>query len=220
MTLTRQFLGDVMDEVKPRRSWTQREDSGRARRAEETRRALIAAGRDLFTEHGYHGVGVRDITARAGVTRGALAHHFTDKQGLFLAVFDAIERELIAAGAEPPPSAAPSDAWAQFRAGIQAYLDAALRPDVQRITLIDGPAVLGWRRWREIEEGYSLGSLIAVLNAAMDAKLIRRRSPEPLAHLILGSVMEAALLIAHSDASKRRRAEVGEALDDLLRGLE
>jgi len=95
-----------------------------------------------------------------------------------------------------------------------------MRPDVQRVTLIDGPAVLGWRRWRELEEAYSLGSLIGVLSTAMDAGLIRRRPPEPLAHLILGSVMEAALLIAHSETPDQRREEVGEALDDLLRGLE
>jgi AcrR family transcriptional regulator len=213
------LFGQAMDEVKSRRSWTQRGDSGRARRAEETRRALIVAARSLFAERGYHGVGVRDITARAGVTRGALGHHFSGKEGLFLAVFDAVERELTGGG-QPRDLPPPGDAWAGFRLGIQAYLDAAMRPDVQRITLIDGPAVLGWRRWRALEETYGLGSLIGVLNAAMDADLIRRRPPEPLAHLILGSVMEAALLIAHSEAPEQRRREVGEALDDLLRGLE
>jgi AcrR family transcriptional regulator len=211
-----------MDEVKPLRSWTQRDDSARKKQAEETRRALIAAGRRLFADHGYHAVGVRELTASAGVTRGALAHHFGSKEGLFVAVFDDVERELID-GARPPADqtgpAQPADAWTLFRSGVQAYLDAALRPDVQRITLIDGPAVLGWRRWRELEEGYSLGSLIEVLSAAMAAGLIRRRPPEPLAHLILGSVMESALLIAHSDAAETRRAEVGEALDDLLRSL-
>jgi AcrR family transcriptional regulator len=214
-----------MDEVKPRGSWTQRRDSARGRQAESTREALIAAGRALFAEHGYHGVGVRDVTARAGVTRGALSHHFSGKEGLFLAVFDAVEQELIAAGAQAAEAAnaldaTPLDPWTQFRAGIQLYLDAAMRQDVQRITLIDGPAVLGWRRWRELEEGYSLGSLLTVLGAATEANLIRRRPLEPLAHLILGSIMEAALLIAHSDSPERRRIEVGEALDDLLRGLE
>jgi AcrR family transcriptional regulator len=215
-------LTSPVDEVKPIRSWTQRDDSARKKQADETRRALIATGRRLFTEHGYHEVGVRDLTAGAGVTRGALAHHFGHKEGLFLAVFDDVERELIEAArppANPAPASALADPWMMFRSGVQAYLDAALRPDVQRITLIDGPAVLGWRRWRELEEGYSLGSLIEVLSAAMAAEVIRRRPPEPLAHLILGSVMESALLIAHSETPETRRMQVGEALDDLLRGL-
>jgi AcrR family transcriptional regulator len=178
------------------------------------------AARRLFTEHGYHAVSVRDVAAKAGVTRGALAHHFADKEALYLAVFDAVEQELIAEGAHRLAGQPTLDPWAHFRAEIQLYLDAATRPDVQRITLIDGPAVLGWRRWRSLEEGYSLGSLTSVVQAAMDAKLIRWRPAEPLAHLLLGSVMEAALLIAHSEAPEKRRAEVGFALDELLRGLE
>jgi AcrR family transcriptional regulator len=206
-----------MDEVNPPRRWRQRKDSARALRAEATRLALIAAARQLFTEHGYHGVGIRDVTALAGVTRGASAHHFADKEALFLAVFDAVERELLSQSGEPP--GAEADPWSLFRAGVQAYLDAVTRPDVQRITLIDGPAVLGWRRWRELEEGYSLGALTGILQAAMDAGRIRRRPIEPLAHLILGSVMEAALLVANSDNPARRKDEVGQALDDLLAGL-
>lgn len=207
-----------MDDVNPPRRWTQRRDSVRAQKAETTRQALIASARALFTERGYHGVSVRDVTAHAGVTRGALAHHFADKEALYLAVFDAVERELIAQGgasqAEPQ-----ADPWNQFRASVQLYLEAATRPDVQRITLIDGPAVLGWRRWRELEEGYSLGALTSVLQAAMDAGRIRKRPVGPLAHLILGSVMEAALLVANSEDPAQRRAEVGQALDDLLGGL-
>ncbi len=209
-----------MDEVKPRRGWSQRGDTARAETADATRQRLIAAARSLFVEEGYHAVGVRELTARAGVTRGALTHHFGAKEGLFLAVFDQIEHELMEASARQGDDTENLDTWARFRTGIQRYLDAALRPDVQRITLIDGPAVLGWSRWRKLEEGYSLGGLTTVLQAAMDQKVIRVRPIEPLAHLILGSVMEAAMLIANSDKPETRRTEVGEALDDLLKGLE
>jgi AcrR family transcriptional regulator len=177
----------------------------------------MSAARELFSERGYHAVSIRDVAATAGVTRGAFAHHFPDKEALFLAVFDQIERELLATPGQPPNDA---DPWAMFRAGVQAYLAAATRRDVQRITLIEGPAVLGWRRWRELEEHYSLGALTGVLNAAMEAGRLRRRAVEPLAHLILGSVMEAALLVANSDDPSLRREEVGQALDDLLAGLE
>src|SRR5438874_646675 len=95
-----------MDEVNPPRQWTQRRDTARAQRAELTRQALIAAARGLFTEKGFHAVGVRDVAARAGVSRGALAHHFADKEALFLAVFEAIEHELSAGGqaADRPPA--------------------------------------------------------------------------------------------------------------------
>lgn len=191
----------------------------RAAQAEATRAALIKAARTLFTERGYHDVGIREFAEKAGVTRGAFYHHFGDKESLFLAVFDEVEREMMA----PDPKrrrVEGGDAWSQFRNGIQAYLDSAMRPDVQRITLIDAPSVLGWARWRKLEEGYGLGGIMQALEGAMASKLIRRQPIEPLAHLILGSVMEAAMLIAHSKTPKQRRAEVGKALDSLLRGLE
>jgi AcrR family transcriptional regulator len=207
-----------MNEVNPPRRWRQRTDSARAQRAEATRLALIGAARSLFTERGYHSVGVRDVTALAGVTRGALAHHFGDKEALFLAVFDEVELELIA-GADAPSDPG-ADPWSRFRAGVQAYLEAATKPDVQRITLIDGPAVLGWKRWRALEESYSLGALIAVLKIAMEAGTVRKQPVEPLAHLVLGSVMEAALLVANSDDPAQRKTEVGRALDAMLHGLE
>lgn len=208
-----------MDEVNPPRRWTQRRDGPRARKAQETRDALVEAARELFAQRGYHDVGVRDLTARAGVTRGALAHHFGDKEGLFVAVFEAVEHDLIAEIAEHAQSQGGLDHWAQFRSGLRFYLQAATRPDVQRITLIDGPAVLGWLRWRRMEEALSLASLCEVLRAAMDQGVIRRRPVEPLAHLIHGSVMEAALMTAHSENPEIRSKEAGEALDDLLQGL-
>jgi AcrR family transcriptional regulator len=195
-------------------------EGARGAQAEATRLALIKAARALFTARGYHDVGIREFAAIAGVTRGALYHHFGDKESLFLAVFDAVEQEMMVESAQPPSMKAGDDAWSMFRKGIQAYLDAVMRPDVQRITLIEGPAVLGWARWRALEETYSMGELTRVLGLAMKEKLIKKQPLEPLAHLVLGSIMEAALLIAHSEKPKQRRIEVGKALDMLLRGLE
>src|ERR1700710_3042444 len=114
-----------MVEVNPQRRWTQRRDGPRAQKAEATRDALITAARALFAERGYHDVGVRDLTAQAGVTRGALAHHFGDKQGLFVAVFEAVERDLIGEIADHAAAQPQLDAWAQFRRGLQFYLKAA-----------------------------------------------------------------------------------------------
>lgn len=219
MTVTREVSASAEAPVKPARKWTQRDDSERARRAQETRQALITAARQLFTEHGYHAVGVRDFGTLAGVTRGALYHHFGDKERLFLAVFNAVEEDLQAELAERAKKQR-GNTWQRLRSNVQAYLEAATRPDVQRITLIDGPAVLGWQRWRQLEDTYSLGALTGALKAAMDAKLIRVQPVEPLAHVLLGSIIEAALLLAHSEDPVKRRAELGKALDGFLRGLE
>lgn len=218
MTSSAKIARKATRAVKIRRQWTQRRDGPRAQQAQATKQALIDVARELFTSRGYFAVGVRDFAAAVGMTRGALYHHFPDKEALFVAVFDAVEQELLsrlekAVGRDGDP-------WARFRRGIQAYLGAVTQPDVQRITLIDGPAVLGWRRWRELEERYSLGSITAALEMAVSERLIKPRPIEPLAHLIFGSVMEAAMLIAHSDHPKAQRTQVARALDDWLRALE
>jgi len=214
-------MSSGVDEVNaPSRRWTQRRDTARAQPAATTRKAIVAAARELFAERGFHSVGLREVTERAGVSRGALSHHFTDKTALFAEVFEAVETDLIAQSAATPSTTSSADVWTEFRVGIQAYLEAAAsRADVQRVTLIDGPAVLGWARWRELEERLSLGMMARVLEGSMAAGCIRPRPIEPLAHLILGSVMEAALLIANSHDPHQRRRDVGAALDDLLAGL-
>lgn len=210
-----------MGDVKPPRRWKQREDSDRALRAEETRNTIVVAARDLFAERGYHAVGIRDICECAGFSRGTLNHYFREKQALFEAVFALVEDELSAQVSVQLAQKPVGDVWLMFRRSIQFFLDAAAtRIDVQRITLIDGPSVLGWAKWRELEEGFSLGAFTMALQAAMDAGRIKKAHPEPLAHLILGSVMEAGLLVANSDKPSLKRKEVGQALDEWLAGLE
>jgi AcrR family transcriptional regulator len=102
----------------------------------------------LFAAQGYHATGTHDVVAHAGVTRGALYHHFPDKKSLFLAVFHDVEASLTTPSAQASTGAAGprsgGDAWSQLQQGLQASLTAALEPEVQRILLIDGPAVLGW----------------------------------------------------------------------------
>ena len=148
------------------------------------------------------------------MTRGALYHHFTGKEDLFRAVFEEVEREVTervakAAVSSPEPLAA-------LRHGCQEFLDAALDPAVQRIVLIDAPAVLGWSTWRELEARYGLGLTTMGLQAAMDAGAIARQPLEPLAHMLLASLNEAALLVAGADDQEATRAEVGQVVDHLL----
>lgn len=186
-------------------------------RSESTRAKLIAAARRLFAKRGYAGVGTEEIVRAAGVTRGALYHHFAGKPDLLEAVYEQVERELtekIATGV-----LGGSDPMQALRAGTEMFLDACLEPEVQRIVLLDAPAVLGWERWREIAADHGLGLVEAALGAAMEAGLIARQPLRPLAHVMMGALDEAAMLVARADDTDAARAEVGATLNSILEGL-
>jgi AcrR family transcriptional regulator len=189
----------------------------KAEQAEATRGALLAAARELFTQPGYAAVATEEIVQRAGVTRGALYHHFAGKRDLFKAVFEQLEQET----AEKIATAAltQTDTWQQQLTATQAFLDCCLDPAVQRIALVDAPSVLGLETWREIESIYGLALVRAGLEAAVEAGLIERQPVEPLAHLILGALIEAGLMIAYADDVEKARTEVGAAVERLLTGL-
>lgn len=190
-----------------------------AERSESTRAALIEAARELFAEHGYAGVGTEEIVRAAGVTRGALYHHFDGKLELFAAVYERIEAELaerIAAGALAANADSPLEA---MRAGAEMFLAACTEPEAQRIVLLDGPSVLGWDRWREIAAEHGLGLIEASLQAAIDAGAIEPQPVRALAHVLMGALDEAAMLVARAEDPEAAQAEVGRAFDLLLDGL-
>jgi AcrR family transcriptional regulator len=190
-----------------------------AERSEATRDALIEAARALFAERGYAEVGTEEIVRAAGVTRGALYHHFGGKRDLFEAVYERVELELaqrIATGALAASATSPLEA---MRAGAEMFLQAATEPEAQRIALLDGPSVLGWDRWREIAAEHGLGLIEATLQAAVEAGAIREQPVRPLAHVLMGALDEAAMLVARADDPERMRAEVGRTLDSLLAAL-
>src|SRR5207302_7029411 len=127
----------------------------KAEQSEATRSALISAARPLFAERGYSGVGTEEIVRAAGVTRGALYHHFEGKEDLFAAVYEQVEADLMSEiGAIATEAHDPLDA---LHRGAAIFLEACRRPEVQRITLIDAPSVLGWERWREIGLKHGFG---------------------------------------------------------------
>ena len=185
-----------------------------AARSASTRAKLIRAARALFAGNGYANVGTEEIVRRAGVTRGALYHQFPGKEDLFLAVYEQVEQELTERvdgllGDIGSPFAA-------MRAGIRAFLEACRTPEVQQIVLIDGPAVLGWERWREVAERYGLGLMESVIRAAIEAGEIVALPAEPLAHLLMGALDEAALLVARDPDTTDVVAATFERLVDGL----
>jgi AcrR family transcriptional regulator len=188
-----------------------------AERSEATRAALVAAARPLFAERGYAGVGAEEIVHAAGVTRGALYHHFGGKPGLLEAVYRQIEKELT--DEVVARALGGSDPLETMRVAIGMFLDACLEPEVQRIVLLDAPAVLGWERWREIAADYGLGLIEASLRSAIEAGQIAEQPVKPLAHVLMGALDEAAMLVARAEDPKAAKAEVTATLDRLLKAL-
>jgi AcrR family transcriptional regulator len=192
----------------------------REERAGATRAQLLAVAHELFASRGYAGVSTEDVVRAAGLTRGALYHHFTDKQALFAAVLEQLEQELVSSiGATMAAARSGTDPVGWLAAGMSAYLDACVRPAVLRISLLDAPTVLGWARWREIDERYGLGVVTTALEYAMAAGALRAQPARPLAHLLLAALGEAAQLIAHSEDPAATRADVEPALLSVLAGL-
>lgn len=182
-----------------------------------TRAALVAIARERFGARGYAAVGTEEIVRAAGVTRGALYHHFAGKEDLFAAVYEQVEMAIVQGVGELAADAA--DPGEALRLGAGAFLDSCLDPAVQRIVLIDAPAVLGYERWREIAERYGLGIIEATLAAAVEAGQLEPQPLKPLAHMLLGALDEAGLLVARAEDVVAARAEVGAAVDRLLDGL-
>lgn len=187
-------------------------------RSEATRGALVRAGRELFGDRGYGGVGTEEIVAHAGVTRGALYHQFADKRALFRAVLEELEQEVINRLGEQVVAKAPGPG-AALAATMSAWLDVCEEPDVQQIMLLDAPGVLGWEQWREIGQQYALGEAMALLEAAMEEGTVARQPLRPLAHVVVGALDEAALYVARAEDRATARAEMDEVLARLVSGL-
>ncbi|UTM02449.1 TetR family transcriptional regulator [Alcaligenes sp. NLF5-7] len=182
---------------------------------EETRATLLATARTFFTERGYADTSMDELTAQAGLTRGALYHHFGDKKGLLAAVVDQIDAEMderlqaISNNAE--------DAWDGFVRRCHTYLEMALEPEMQRIVLCDAKAVLGGASPESHQ--YCVGSMEGLIQALMDQGRIEQADPHALASLIYGSLAEAAFWIAQGEDGDARLVKGLAALDLLLRGL-
>jgi len=174
-------------------------------RTTATRAALLTAARGLFATRGFANVPAEEIVAAAGVTRGALHHHFGDKKGLFRAVFEQLEADFLAEVVTAIDGVAPEEL---VPVAIGAFLDICSRPDTLQIALTDAPAVLGWAEWRSIEAAYGLGLVVALAETSAPVQA-GTTTATLLGQLVLSSLIEAALLVANSDdpAGARQQAE-------------
>lgn len=168
-----------------------------AERTAATRTRLVRTARQLFAEKGYAATSTEEILAAASVSRGAMYHHFKGKTELFQATFEAVEDDLTtqvlaAAATETEP-------MRQLARGFDAFLDQCRNSEVQRIVMLDGPTVLGWDTWHELDERYAFGSIRGVLAVAAGQGIIDDTEVEPLAHLLLGAVMQAGMVVARAD---------------------
>jgi AcrR family transcriptional regulator len=190
----------------------------KAQQRETTTAALLEAARELFAARGYAAVGTEEIVQRAGVTRGALYHHFKGgKEDLFRAALVQISAET--AQYVIRAAAATEDPWEALVVGADAFLDACAKPEVQRIMLVDGPSVLGWEVWRAADGDYALSLLEAALQRAIDAGRLIEQPPRALAHVLLGALDEAAMVVARADDPEQARAEMGQTVRRPLEGL-
>lgn len=190
-----------------------------AERTAATRALLIGAGRKLFADKGFADVPTQAIVAAAGVTRGALYHQFADKAGLFAAVYEEVERDLVADIAREIMQAQPLDPLEAMRAGARLFLDRCAGPDVQRIVLIDAPAVLGWDQWRAVGVKYGLGVIEGMLAHAIAEGAIPEQPLRPTAHVLLGALDEAALYVSRASDRDRARKDMDAVCDRLLSGI-
>jgi AcrR family transcriptional regulator len=186
-------------------------------RGEATRGQLVAIATRMFAERGYEDTSIEAVLREAGVSRGSLYHHFASKEVLFEAVAEEVETSVGAQTvAAASGSAGPVEA---LRAGFLAWIRLAGDPVVRRILLIDGPSVLGWERWRAMEERHALGLIRAVLQLIADEGKLRPESVATLANILLASVNEVALLVARSDDREAAMQSGADAIDELLQRL-
>ncbi len=190
-----------------------------AERAADTRSALISAARPLFAARGFAEVSLETIVRDAGVTRGALYHHFADKTELFAAVFEQVEGEMAARMGQAVAAAGHSDPVEIMRLCAGLWLDACAEPEVQRIVLLEALAVLGWERWSDIGHRYNIGFVTALLTDAIESGSIPPQPVEATALTVMGALREATLYIARADDQRRARADAGAVMDRLLNAL-
>jgi len=190
-----------------------------AERSEATRGRLVSTARRLFADKGFAATSTEEILGEAGVSRGALYHHFASKTDLFRAAFEAVEDDLTAQILAAAAGSGATDPLGILGLGFDAFLDQCVRPEVQRIVMLDGPTVLGWDAWHELDERYAFGTIKTVLTLAAEQDRIPEAAVEPLSHLLVGAVMQAGMVVARADDPQQAKTAMSETFARLIAGL-
>jgi AcrR family transcriptional regulator len=191
-------------------------------RGQATRAHLIEVATRLFAANGYEGTSIEAVLAESRLSRGSLYHHFRSKEALFFAVLEDLGTQIGQGGAEAMAQAA--DPIAALRGGVITWIRLAGDPVVRQIMLIDAPAVLGWQRWRELDEHGPLGVIRASIAYAAEVGNIDRDHVDVFAHIVLAAGNEVAMMVARAEAEDRADAvrasesAVTDFLDRLLGG--
>ena len=199
---------------------TQQQEAAPGKRAAQgraTRGQLIQVATRLFAEHGYEGTSIEAVLTAAGVSRGALYHHFAGKEALFEAVVAAVSDQVTLELTEVIRDCA--DPVEALRTAALAWISLAADPVIQRVVLVDAPSVLGWERWRDMDHGRTLGALQAMLQAVSDGGRLPAELVSPFSHMILAALDEIALVVARSSDSTTAVAEGRMAVEALIERL-
>jgi AcrR family transcriptional regulator len=186
----------------------------RLARGRATRERLVATARELFGRDGYDATSIEAVLTASGVARGSLYHHFENKTALFDAVLDQVVAEAAAEAADA--ARGHDDPVEGLKAGCGAWLQRALDPAVQQIALVDAPAVVGWQRWRELDEQHILGGVRRSLQLTAEQGRLPPEQVDVLANMLLAAISEAALLIPHAQDRKAALASGQAAVETLL----
>lgn len=182
----------------------------------ETRAALITAAREIFGSQGFAATNTEQIAAKAGVTKGAVYHHFSGKDDLFCAVFEQVQLEV---SNRVSSVFVQLDAWEALVAGCELWVDAHQTPEVQQIVLRDARSVLGADVVRDLDVRFGAVSLRGALRKGMVAGVLDRQPLRPLALMLAGALKEACLYVADADDAAEARAEVSGLITHLLSGF-
>ncbi|MEV6325565.1 helix-turn-helix domain-containing protein [Nocardia sp. NPDC051787] len=192
-------------------------ESVREKYAESTRQTLFDTALRLFAERDYADLSAEELVRAAGLTRGALYHHFDGKRGLFEAVMSELEGR--AAQRIREATATSSDPFERADRGVAEFLNICAEHDYRQIVLLQGPLALGWQRWRELDQQHLGGLVVDAVRALLDAELIRPHPAELVASAFYGALTELSLTIADTDHADRTRAQATRLIQDLLGGL-
>jgi AcrR family transcriptional regulator len=189
----------------------------RVEQGQTTRAALINVATELFATRGYEATVIPAVLQAAGVSRGALYHHFESKEALFEAVLKSVEARVMAKVTRS--AGVTSDELEALRRGCAAYLAMCREPMVRQISLIDAPAVIGWQRWREIDEQHAFGLVKAAIAAISANGRVKPELVDVFAHMVLAALLEVALLLARADEGRLAIRRGQQAIDELLTAL-